>query len=365
MDNKEILEKLRNLNDLLAQFTQQHDYYENGCASESLDRIEQVKAAVSVLPGVPSIANAMPVFPVGEREYQKAKGETVQSGKITTIALVATVASLGLWLITKATFLAIVGVIAGIAWYVLNKNHQNNKQGLAKKEKVYNESVAACKNSVEKFRKALTCYEQEVADGIVAAKAFGQLYRQKREEHSAILVEFAENKNAALDRCNELVAQIEQHDYIPQEYYHHIPKLISLLQSGRADSYKEALNIAIEEERQEAMEKARQEEEARRLAAMERQAEEERRHNMMLERQQAAHDRAMERAAKEQADAQRREALQAKRDQERAAREAHEKEMDARQKAQHRCSKCSKRFACSVRGNPNCGAFEPDAIFKH
>ncbi len=375
MDNKEILEKLRNLKDLLDQFTQQHDYYENGCALEAMEKIDDVKASISAMPGIPSVVGAMPVFPVGEKEYQTAKDETAQSGKITMIALIATVASLGLWLITKATFLAIVGVIAGIAWYVLNKNHQNNKQGLAKKEKAYNESVAASKNSVEKFRKALTCYENEVTDGLAAAKAFGQLYREKCAEHSAILVEFAENKNNALDRCNELVSQIDQHDYIPQEYYHHISKLISLLQSGRADNYKEALNIAIEEERQEAMEKARQEEEARRLAAMERQAEEERRHNMMLERQQAAHDRAMERAAKEQAEAQRRATVQADKDRLRAEREAfHQKtiaDSEARKQAAKtrsagiaKCANCANNQRCpsgikESGAGLTCGGYRP------
>ena len=350
MDNKEILERLRNLNSLLDQFTQQHDYYENGCALTAMEKIDDVKSSVSAMPGIPSVVSAMPVFPVGEKEYQKAKEETVQSGKITMIALIATVASLGLWLITKAAFLAIVGVVAGVVWYMVNKNHRNNKQGLTKKEKAYNESVAASKSSIEKFRKALTCYEKEVADGIAAAKAFGQFYREKREEHSAILVEFAENKNNALDRCNELVVQIDQHDYIPQEYYHHVPKLISLLQSGRADSYKEALNIAIEEERQEAMEAARQEEEARRLAAMERQAEEERRHNMMMERQQAAQERARQYAAQEQAAA--------------ATRAEEKAERDRRSAGFRKCINCANNTKCNIYVQESgagltCGAYRP------
>lgn len=350
MDNKEILKKLRNLKDLLDQFTQQHDYYENGCVLEAMEKIDDVKASVSAMPGIPSVVGAMPVFPVGEKEYQKAKDETAQSGKITMIALITTVASIGLWLITKATFLAVIGVIAGVVWYVVNKNHKNNKQGLAKKEKAYNESIAASNSSIEKFSKALTCYEQEVADGITAAKAFGQFYREKCAEHSAILVTFAEEKNNALDRCNELVTQIDQHDYIPQEYYHHISKLISLLQSGRADSYKEALNITIEEERQDAMEAARREEEARRLAAMERQAEEERRHNMMLERQQAAEARARQYAEQERADA-------AKRAEEKAERE--------RIAAGYRkCLNCANKTKCNIYvqekgAGLTCGGYRP------
>ena len=71
MDNKEILENLRNLKDLLDQFTQQHDYYENGCALAAIEKIDDVKASVSAMPGIPSVVGAMPVFPVGEKEYQK------------------------------------------------------------------------------------------------------------------------------------------------------------------------------------------------------------------------------------------------------------------------------------------------------
>jgi len=375
VDNKEILEKLQRLSDLLSQYQQQYNYYEEGCALEALERIEQVKTAVSTLPGVPSVANAMPVFPVGEKEYLKAKGETAQSGKITMIALVATVASLALWFITKATFFAVLGVVAGVVWYVVNKNHKNNKQGLAKKEKAYNEAVARSNTSFEKFRKALSCYEQEVADGLAAAKAFGQLYCEKCEEHSAILADFEKNKDYALMQCSILSAEIDEHDYIPKEYHHHISKLISLLQSGRADSYKEALNMAIEEERQAAIEAARQEEEARRLAAMERQAEEERRHNMMLERQQAAHDRAMQRAAQEQAEEQRRANIQAEKDRRRAESEAfHQKtiaDSEARKQAAKtrmagvsKCANCRNNRRCpsgikESGAGLTCGGYQP------
>jgi len=375
MDTKEVLGKLRELNDLINRLQKEYDNYENGCALAALEQIEQVKASVAVLPGVPSVAGAMPVFPIGEDEYQKAKQDTAQSGKITMIALIATVVSLGLWLITKATILAILGVVAGIVWFVVSKNHKNNKQGLSKKEKTYQESVERSRLSLEKFRKALSCYEQEAAEGVVAAKAFAEIYREKYEEHDAILLEFNANKEAALAKCNALSAQIDTHDYIPQEYYHHIPKLIAFLQSGRADTYKEALNMAIEEERQDALEVARQEEEARRLAAMERQAEEERRHNEMLERQQAAHDRAMQRAAQEQAEEQRRANIQAEKDRRRAESEAfHQKtiaDSEARKQAAKtrmagvsKCANCRNNRRCPTHVKESgagltCGGYQP------
>lgn len=375
MDNKEILEKLRELSDLLDQFLQKHDYYENGCAAEALEKIELVKDSVTTMPGVPTVCNAMPIFPISDAEFKKAKEETALSGKIKMIAMIATGAFALLWLITKVTFLGLLGFAAGFAWYWLGKNHKNDLQGLTKKEKAYKDSVEASNAAIDKFRKALSSYEQEVTDGIAAAKSFGQFYREKTAEHTAIVDEFGENQEKALMECSLLSVEIDQHDYIPSEYYHHIPKLISLLQSGRADSYKEALNMAIEEERQEAIEAARQEEEARRLAAMERQAEEERRHNMAMERQQAAHDRAMEQAERDRAEAQRKAAIQADKDRIRAEREAHHQKMvadsEARKQANatrmagvSKCANCRNSRHCPTHikesgAGLSCGGYQP------
>ena len=106
MDNKEMIAKLRELNSLILRFGETNEYLENGCAAEAIDKIDQIKESASKMPGVPSVVNAIPVFPEGKEAYQKAKEETAQSGRITTIALAATAGSLLLWFITKCQFLA-------------------------------------------------------------------------------------------------------------------------------------------------------------------------------------------------------------------------------------------------------------------
>lgn len=353
MDNKEMIERLRELNSLILRFGETNDYLENGCAAEALEKIDQVKASVAAMPGVPSVVNAMPLFPEGKEIYQKAQEETAQSGKVTKIALFVAVGSFLLWLMTKWYLLPLLVVAAGVSWYVMNKNHKNNKQGLAKKEKAYNDSLARAKASQEAFRQALSCYDREVEAGIAEAKLFGKYYREQCQQHEKILETYQEDKDAAEALRDAIYQEIaEKHDYIPEEYYHHIPKLIALLQSGRADNYKEALNMAIEEERQDAMEAARQEEEARRTAAIERQAEEERRHNMAMERQQAAHDRAMEQAEQDRIKADER----ARSNADKAARQA---ASDAYQKAMTQCRVCAKFTGCRNPGVPGCGAFVP------
>ena len=375
MEKTQMLEKLKQLNTLLGKYREWEEYLDTGSAQEAAQDMFEIQNSVSNLPGIPSVVNAMPVFPISDAEYKKAKEETEQSAKFTFIPLIVAGVFLLLWIFTLSEFLLFLGVVAGFIWYIMNKNHKNNQQGLAKKEKAYLESVENSKASLEKFRKALACYDKEVTEGIAAAKSFGELYRQKYAQYQKVLSDYHENNENAITQISILSVEIEEHDYIPQEYHHFVPKLISYLQSGRADSYKEALNLAIEEERQDAIEYARQQEEERRIAAMERQAEEERRHNMMMERQQAAHDRAMERTAQEQVEAQRRANMQAQRDRDRAEQEArrrHEEEKSnarkqanaARSAGVSKCSNCANNRRCpsSIKESGaglTCGGYRP------
>lgn len=365
MDKKEIIEKLKALQALTEDLVKYGSYYESGCTEMAAEKISQIQSDLGSLPGIPSVVNAMPVFPEGEAEYNTAKTETAKSKSYSTLALAATAGlAILMFCVPKPLPVFLTGV-AGVVWYFVYQTHKLNKQGLVKKEKAYQESLERHRASMGEFRHALVNYPKEVKDGIEAAKTFGQRYREKRSEIFAVTEQYQELKEAALNHCTELITQINEHDYISEEYYHHVPKLITLLQSGRADSYKEALNIAIEEERQNAIEAARREEEARRLEVLERQAEEERRHNMMIERQEAAHQRQMAQAERDRAEAERLRAVQARRDQERATRDAAHANAVARNNALHRCAKCAKSDACGInRGIPNCGAFEPKAIYK-
>lgn len=366
MDKKEMIEKLRALQELTDELVKYGDYYESGCAEITADKILAIQAQLGKLPGIPSVVNAMPVFPEGEEEYNTAKQETAQSATYNTVAMAATAGLVILMFCVPKTITVMLAGVSGVVWYLVGKTHKLNKQGLKKKEQAYQKSLEQHASSMKAFRQALAGYDAEAKNGMEAAKAFGQCYREKRGEIFNELEQYQSLKDAALTRCTELIEQINAHDYITEDYFHHIPKLITLLQSGRADTYKEALNLAIEEERQDAIEAARQEEELRRLEALERQAEEERRHNMMMERQEAAYQRQMLQAERDRAEAERQRAVQARKDQERAARDAAHAQAEARNKALHRCSKCAKYNACgSSIGTPNCGAFEPKSIYRN
>lgn len=375
MDKREIIEKLKALQALMEQLLQYGDYYENGCAEYAAKKISEIKSQLGTLPGVPSVVNAMPVFPEGEQAYKTAKEETDKSRSYTVLAAAVTGVLAIIMLISKAALVVFLTLVAGVVCYMVGKTHKLNKEGLAKKEKAYLESVQRHRVSMEKFRQALSAYPREANDGFAAAKAYGQRYREKQNEIFDVVEDFEAKRNAALDQCTALVAQIKAHDYISEDYHHHVPKLITLLQSGRADSYKEALNIAVAEEQQEKYEEARQVEEARRQAMLQMQMEEERRHNEMLERQEAAHQRAMERQAQEQAEAQRRAAVQAEHDRQRAQREAFQQKAAAESAARKqanatkmagvsKCASCANSRHCPSHvknsgAGLTCGGYRP------
>lgn len=357
MDKKEMIEKLKALEALTDDLVKYGNYYESGCAEITADKILEIQSQLGKLPAVPSVVNAMPVFPEGEKECLAAQQETAQSGTYNTVAMAATAGLVILMFFVPKPIVVLLAGIAGAAWYLIGKTHKLNKQGLQKKEQAYQDSLKRYQSSMAAFRRALANYPAEVANGLEAARTFGQRYREKRSEISDVLDQYQDMKDAALTRCTELVEQIKEHDYITEDYYHHIPKLITLLQSGRADSYKEALNMAIEEERQDAIEAARREEEALRLAAMERQAEEERRHNLMMERQEAAHQRAMERQAQAQVEEQRRANAQAERDRRKAEQDAYRQRAKAEEEARKKenatrmagvskCANCANSRRC-------------------
>ena len=77
----------------------------------------------------------------------------------------------------------------------------------------------------------------------------------------------------------------------------HISKL---LETGRADTLKEAINLAFDEDRKDAEEEARQIEAARKEAILEQQTQDAREHNAAMEREAREHNLAMQAAAREQ-----------------------------------------------------------------
>ena len=130
------------------------------------------------------------------------------------------------------------------------------------------------------------------------------------------------------------------------------------MEIGRADTLKEAINLAFEEDRKDAEEISRQLEASRQEAILEQQAEEARMHQQALERATREHNAAMEKQAHEH-----NLAMQAiAKEQNRLAKEQNNiarKQNEFTAADHRRCQNCKNRSSCS-RDIHNCGSFVAD-----
>lgn len=173
--------------------------------------------------------------------------------------------------------------------------------------------------------------------------------------------------------------QLFQITVIDAELFELAGKIASMLEQGRAESLKEAINLAIDEDRQEKHNQAMQEEaKLQTLAAQEQakaeqdqayaaqeRARAEREHNEQMQRIAAEHNRNMEIAAQEQARAaqeQARAAQEQSRVAQEQARAAQKQADEAKYNASRRCQFCANFTKCSSYAKQNavnCASYRP------
>ncbi len=181
---------------------------------------------------------------------------------------------------------------------------------------------------------------------------------------------------------DKVAAELASKTVISPALYHLAKSIAGNLEIGRADTLKDAINLALDDERRDAEEAARRAEAARQAEIRAAQVEEARRHNEAQEQaaREAAymerrHREEMERAARAQTAAAERQAAaaaqqaraaenaarDAKRRAEQQARDARREEHRAHNEAMHRCSSCVNSAKCSghAKGNPSCAAYRP------
>ena len=352
MDKNSILEKLQDLWDQLLENRRLHEYAQSGCTEETVRQLMQIQEAVGQFPSAPGAANCKVTLPLAADHCKAAGEEKAKRQRLLLIVGAVTAVLLIIYFLSHVHFFNTVSVIGIFATAIIGWFYKMSNDMWKKKNKEFTQAQELHEKTRAQFHNAMSGYEREVAEGMKQYQEYELRLYQNYPKFCDELMAHRDKEEAARQAAQQSDERIAQNDIISQEYYHLIPKIISMLKSGRADSYKEALNMAIEEERQEAAEAARREAEERRIAAIERQAEEERRHNMMMEQQQAEHNRAMEKAEQDRARAEDR----ARRDADRAARAA---ESDAKSKAWTQCRVCAKFSGCRNPGIPGCGAFVP------
>ena len=266
-------------------------------------------------------------------------------------------------------------IISGIAW---NKHFEDivSQYVSYKEELVYWENTANTsfvKGHDERFYSE--CMEFENAF-LALAKVCDSYYEAGKEKNRIavdnIQKTFSEKRCDLNNQLENTETQLNAVTLIHPDLFGNASHIAKLLEIGRADTLKEAINLALDENRKDAEEEARQLEAARQEAILEQQAEEARihqqaleqatkEHNAAMEREAREHNLAMQAAAREQNDIAR-EQNRLVREQNRLAREQNDiakKQNEVTSDDRHRCQKCKNRFRCS-RNIHNCGAFVAD-----
>ena len=334
MDKQTAIEKLQHLASLKNKQTELSQFINTECSRYIEEKIDLVgKKVFAKQPDAPTVRNTY----VDWTEFKPTFPDKHTGLYIGGLAALAFVGLIFLPLIFGwGAYFTVMAIGVGIVFLLIRSDK-------AKEQKAKEQNEVQKQRLSEPFRRDIANYEEQVNHGLQQLPEYKDFYLHAVETLLQLINEWEGKKVAAqkeLDVCNKDLAQI---DFIPKEYFNLAEKIIHLLESGRADTYKEALNMAIEEDRQEALERARREEENRRIAAMERQAEEARRQAEEA-RIRAAVD------AKLQADRERR---------------AQDKANEERKYAgQRRCMSCANRSRCPndmiARGDGlNCGAYTP------
>lgn len=163
--------------------------------------------------------------------------------------------------------------------------------------------------------------------------------------------ELADKKAEIEAKRKALSDELSKIDVISSSLYYDAHRILDMLELGRAETLKEAINMALEERRLEEEEEKRELEALEREQILKEQAEENRRHN-----------EEMQRMAKEEARETREHNRRMEEDAQKRAREAAAKERSDSYAASQKCMNCQNRSKCSYSVKQNsltCSAYIP------
>ncbi len=301
------IQALEKVQDLIHQRDEANLFATTGWERETISWLKDMREQVGRFPERPSVFSSLPAFIENDDSELARLAQKRNKRKIIAIGI-AIAAAVLLYLgggLLAAIVFGLISCALLYAWYAsAETEYKNHKEEREKAQKNSDESF-------QNFRKALETYNQECSDGAKAASEYCVRYcKAYNEVIQFIGGEMDQRRNEAEEKVKQLNGEIAANDFIDQKYLHLISDILSNLKTGRADSYKEAINLAIQEEREVEAEQARRMEEARRtdaLAAQEaqrtailaRQAEEQQRHNQQMEKMEIDRARAEERKEKQ------------------------------------------------------------------
>ncbi len=247
MDNKEIISQLEKVVELLNQNKELQEEIDYKAMHSTMPMVEKLSKQTGSIKGIPNAIKSIPMPPVEDTVTEKTAILEKSKAKF-RICSIAVIALFVIYIIAGEGFQSIISfplIISGIVWLLAASKYNMSKNDLKKKKEEYSKKQ-------EDNRKKLLAYE-----------------------------------------------------FIPVEYWEYSPFILKALKSGRADNYKEALNLVITEEREKTERIAQKEMQEMQARLLEKQAEEERRHNRQMELVQAEANRMQEAHYREMAYAQR------------------------------------------------------------
>ena len=299
-------------------------------------------------------------------------------------------ASIALWLISIVLhtnslmhFFQSVMLISGVWWFIRARNDITAYSKWKKKCSDWNETVNhfVSDGQDKKFYPQCMTYENAFMSFAKDCDAYYEKQKEEKiREEEELHQKFSEERKELAEKERELKKQLEAVEEQLNEVIIIHPDMADMasdiariLERGRADTLKEAINLALEDDRKATEEMNRQAEAQRLEAILEQQAQEARRHQMEMEEAERAHNKAMEEETRRNNAAMEREARAHNEAMHRAAQEsnriAEDRNRHAREQSRasarqneftasdgHRCQKCKNRFGCS-RDIHNCGAF--------
>ena len=361
MHDSEALEQLLAIRQVVDEISDLQEVYDNKAPRDLAKKVIGLEQEAGPLPGVPRVFEAMPHLDLLPDGYCDATYRDYRNKKQFILPLaVAAVVSLLLSNIIPVTsglhsLFTIAAGASTVALLVLLYMYSFSKADYKSKKGYWDRTEKGNQEALQKFYDAAANYEQQAAAGVEKAKEYGALYRKYYGIFEEMKEDYLKNREMTREKLLEKLAEFRKVNFIPDDYLHLLPDLITILQSGRADSYKEALNLAISEEREEKFAERRAEEERQRTLILERQAMEADRHNREMERQQEEQNRRQEEYRKQQSQRQ-------EEDRRRQERDAAQADSARREMATKRCRACANNSSCRVSfsmAGESCGGFVP------
>lgn len=170
-----------------------------------------------------------------------------------------------------ATAFGVIGAIVGGTTCIVAPSSI-----IQKKETEYNEAYNNYKQKLVDVQK-LTATNKKNED---YNKTYPELMQEYNDTVKKYELKYAEESASYKEKLDEINVKLEEYaELISPKYYQNIDEIITIIEDGRADSIKEALNIFVADSKQNEL--IKEQREANRIADKKR--EDARRHNLAME----------------------------------------------------------------------------------